>query len=134
MARIEEAIYSILTASTNVASLVVTRIYPSYLPQDCTMPAVVYERSATERISTFMADPDMSESTIEVMAFASSVSNVNTLADYIRKAITRYKGTVGGIAIDDAWPINEYGTYNDDVGEFQYNITFSIIHAEDAAS
>ena len=124
MARIEEAVYSILSAATAVTDVVVLRIYPSFLPQDAALPAIVQERISTIRLSALSDDPDVSEARISISAMATSISVAHGLADNIRRAFHRYKGTAASVTIDDCWLENESSLYYSDIEVYQQSLDY----------
>ena len=124
MARIEEAVYSILSAATAVTDVVTLRIYPSFLPQDAALPAIVQERISTIRLSALSDDPDVSEARITVSAMATSISVVHGLSDNIRKTFHRYKGTAASVAINDCWLENESSLYYSDIEVYQQSLDY----------
>lgn len=130
MARIEEAIYSILSVSTAVAAIVGTRIYPNFLPQNAALPAIVQERISTVRLSAFSDDPDISEAMVSISAMATSVSAVHGLADDIRKTFYRYRATAATVAIDDCWLENESSLYFSDIEVYQQSLDYMFRFAE----
>jgi len=127
MARIEQAVYSILSAATAVTATVSTsnpRIYPNYLPQDAPLPAIVQERISTIRLSAMSDDPDMSEVRMQISAMATSVSAVHGLADNIRRAFYRYTGTIASVTIGDCWLENESSLYFSDIEVHQLALDY----------
>lgn len=86
----EQAIYDRLR--TEVAALS-GRVYPLELPQDIRYPAVTYERTNVERISTFGGDSALvpAEITVEVFAHkAGGFAAFDTVAQDVRRALQRY--------------------------------------------
>jgi len=124
MARIEEAIYSILSASTPVTGVVGLRIYPNFLPQDAVLPALVQERISTIRLSAFSDDPDVSEARVSISAMATSISVVHGLADNVRKAFYRYRETAASVTINDCWLENESSLYFSDIEVYQQSLDY----------
>lgn len=86
----ERAIYDRLrTEVTAVAG----RVYPIELPQDVRYPAVTYERTNAERISTFGGDSALvsAEFTVEVFAHkAGGNMALDTVGNAVRRALQRY--------------------------------------------
>jgi len=52
---LESTLYSALTAHAPLAALIGTRLKPDVLPQNCALPAIVYQRIDTPRSQVFGA-------------------------------------------------------------------------------
>ncbi len=84
---LEEALYSLLAASA-------TRVYPQRLPQDASLPAVVYTRISGGGEYTLTGEIDSYYSTWQLSVWASTYTAALTLAATIRAALTAYSGGV----------------------------------------
>ena len=130
MARLEAAVYSILSNNTDVTGLVSTRIYPELLPQDCALPAVTYARISTMRHSAMEADPNFAETRMQISSWSSSFSVVQNLSDKVRLAFWRFTGSTASVTIEDVWPENETQLYDSVTETHQMAIDFMITHRE----
>ena len=51
----EANLYSALTARAALTALVGNRIFPDVIPEDCALPAIVYQRASTSPVTTVVA-------------------------------------------------------------------------------
>ena len=130
MARLEAAIYSILSADLGLKALVSTRIYPLLLPQNATLPALTYARVSTERESAFVSDPGLSTARIQVDVWGDTVSSVQNVAEEVRGALHRYKGTIAAVVVEESHIENEVMMYEPETEIFHIVLDFSILHRE----
>lgn len=77
----ETVAYAALSAAPAVTGLVSSRIYPDFVPQEKTLPAVAINRAATEYITTIHASTPLGAiATLEVWCMASTRSAAEALA------------------------------------------------------
>jgi hypothetical protein len=62
--------YTILSASADVAALVGVRIYPGVLPDDAELPAIVYNVVGGERVGSLLGDSGAGRPVYQVDAYA----------------------------------------------------------------
>lgn len=130
MARLEAAIYSILSTNIDVIALVSTRIYPLLLPQDAPLPAITYARVSTERESAFVTDPGLSTARIQVDIWATSALNAMAVSEKVRSALHRYRGTIASVTIEESHIDNEIAMYEPDTEIYHMVLDFLILHLE----
>jgi len=130
MARLEEAIYSILSSDASVTALVSTRIYPFFLPQECTLPAITFYRVSTDREYAFMTDPGYATVRISIDILGESASSTMSVAEVVRTALHRYKGTVAGVKIYECHIETENSIYEPETDVYRLIIDFMVSHYE----
>lgn len=130
MARLEAAIYSILSADLDIITLIGTRIYPLILPQDAILPAITYARVSTERESAFVTDPGLSTARIQVDIWATSALNGMAISEKVRVALHRYRGTITSVTIEESHIDNEILMYEPETEIYHIVLDFSILHQE----
>lgn len=114
---IEGAIYARLSNYSALAALVSDRIYPVHLPQDSALPAVVFQKVSGIPVPALVADTDLIEARYQVTCIAESydaATGVKAVADQVRAALRRYKGTLDSTKIEDVQIIDETDLYDDD--------------------
>jgi len=131
MARLEVAVYTILSAATALTDHVSTRIYPSFLPQNCIYPALTYYRVSTVRESAMYADPGISNVRMQVSAWSTSPVTAGAVADHVRSAMHRCIGSYGGLTVEDCYIDGEITTYDYDTEEHQVALDFMMVQRED---
>jgi hypothetical protein len=104
------AIYDILTSNTPVTNLVGTRIFPDMATQQAVYPFVVYEISNTAPTNTKDGPSGLDEVTVNVMAYSNSYAEAQNIADKIRRAIDRTRGTFAGVVIQSIEFQNQLST------------------------
>jgi hypothetical protein len=84
----ETQINDALRTNGALAAVVSTRIYPDFLAQEITLPAVVFQRAATEYVTT-IHDGTVHDAlvTLEVWCLATSRLAAEQLADLVEGAI-----------------------------------------------
>lgn len=94
------AIYALLSASTAVGAIVGTRIYPTVVPQDQPMPALVYQRvSAVEPGQIDGQGVALVQARIQMTALAESFATCAALLDAARQAVLYQHGSIGGVQV-----------------------------------
>ncbi len=130
MARLEAAIYSVLSADLGLTALVSTRIYPLLLPQNAILPALTYARVSTERESAFVSDPGLSTARIQVDVWADTVASVQNVAEEVRGALHRYRGTIATVVIEESHIENEIMMYEPETEIYHIVQDYMILHRE----
>ena len=111
---IENAIYSRLSGYAGLSALVSTRIYPSLMPQDTTMPAVTYQRISGLPISLLSSDTDIIDARFQFSCFASTYDSGRAVVKQIRLALQRWSGTEATVTILDSLMENDTDLYDPD--------------------
>lgn len=93
---IHEALRTRLTTVSAVTALVSTRVYPNVLPQNPTLPAVVYQRIDERRETAMGSDPGVVRARVQVSAWAATFTAARGIGEEVRKALQRYRGTPAG--------------------------------------
>lgn len=80
----ETVAYSTLSGASAVTDLVGTRIYPDFVPNEKTLPAVAINRSATDYINTIHSNVALGAIvTLEVWCMAATRAAAEGLADAV---------------------------------------------------
>ncbi len=136
---IEEAVYSRLSTFAGLTALVGAppndRIYRVRLPQDVTLPAVRFAKVAVERIGAMGADPGLARARYQFSCWANDPDQARDVAEQIRAALQRWRGTEAGVVIQDSFFETEVDLFEPDVGDptrgiFHRAIDFEIVHEE----
>ena len=93
----ETALYSYLSNFAGLAALVSTRIYPRQLPQNSTLPAVVYQRISGPRVHAMGSDPGITYPRYQFTCHGTTPASAEAVSDQIRRAFQNYSGTMGGV-------------------------------------
>lgn len=136
---IKAAIYTLIRSNANCLAVFGTKIFPLEIPlmEGTKWPCVVFRLNSIE--PTFAQDQtdEWDECNVTLTVFAESYTEVETLCGYLRTAITRYRGTVGGTKLKETNFINmsdneifNIGQGDSDttgIGLFSRDITLSMV-------
>lgn len=76
-------------------------------------------------------DKDTVESRLQVVSIATSASGARALADQVRLALKRFRGTVGSTVVDDVFLVNEFDRqFTDTPGVYQTLQDYMVWHRE----
>lgn len=112
MIQLGKAIYSILSNNSAIAGYVGTKIFPVIIPQETTLPIIVYERSGNanytrDGIST-------NDSNLDITILSSKYTESVDIAQSVLTALNNYHGTVQGINVIDIRLTSVSETYQDE--------------------
>lgn len=86
---IQETLLTILLDDSYVTNVVGQRIYPLRMPQNASLPAVVYQRIGVDPVSSLSGDSYLDRARIQITCWALSYSAAVNLANKIRQSINR---------------------------------------------
>jgi hypothetical protein len=87
----ETLAYSTLSAAAPVTALVGTRIYPDFVPQEKTLPALAIARAETEYINSIHSNvPLGSIATLGIWCMAATRAEAEALADVVVTALSAF--------------------------------------------
>lgn len=98
---LEAALVARAIAYTTLNNLISGRFYANETPERPTYPCVVYEVAGIEYEGTLNADSSIARASVELTLLASSKSSLLSLADAVRGAFRRYRGTSANVRIYD---------------------------------
>lgn len=128
---VEAAVFNLLSSDAGVSGVVSNRIYPVKLPQDPTYPALTYFRVSALRHSVMGNDTGLVEKRIQVSSWAKLYSEVNNLAERVRDAMQRTRGTFAGVEILDIFMEGDGPEiWEDAVGAYQAITDCNVIYRE----
>ena len=81
---IQEDVFRILSSSAPIRAIVQSRIYPIQLPQNITVPALVYSVDDISPVSSLSGESGIDNSTIEIVCWAADYKIVHELAAAVR--------------------------------------------------
>jgi len=128
IAEIEEAVYSALTGNATLTGLISTRIYPLVLPQEVALPAVTFFRVSNLHNHGMGGDIDLMETRLQVSILADSVLRMRTVTDAVRGVLSRWKGTYGGVIVQDSLLDNEMDDFEPETEIYQCIQDYRIFH------
>ena len=129
---IEKALFTKLTTTSAITSIVSTRVFPVFLPEKTTLPAIVYIRVSTEgALLSHSGSSGIMTSEFEVGCYAKDLATAKNLALTVRKTFSGFSGTVSGVKIHRASVDNEFDEYDFDTGLYTIPVEVYLTHKED---
>lgn len=109
---IEIALRELLVEDEAVAGLVGTRVYPLVLPQNPTLPAVVYQEMHSQALAAADGDTGRRESSFQLSYWAASYAGAKAGKAALLALLVGYSG--GGIErIDVEWTHDDFALETD---------------------
>jgi len=85
---VEEKIYSVISASTAIAAVASTRIYPLAIPQGvAAFPALVYNRAGSQRVHSLAGYSGLENAQIEITCWATRYDDAKGLSTMVHAAL-----------------------------------------------
>lgn len=111
----EEGLFDYLSNHAGLSALVGSRIYPSVLPQDPTLPAVTYFRVSTPRERAFKRSL-LPQGMFQLDCWATTYPDAKDVAEQVRLALDMYRGTMGTETVLVSIIVNERDLYDPETG------------------
>jgi hypothetical protein len=127
---IDAGLLYLMRNTAGVTAQVSTRSYAVHLPQDVTLPAVVWQRVSTERAHAMTTDPGVVRARFQFVAYASSFDAAKDALDAVRAAISRVRGTYGSTEVLDILIENELDFYDNDADVYSATLDAMIAYRE----
>lgn len=125
--------YALMSASTEIANAVGSRIYPNVIPEDVAVPAIEYHRAGTFRDPPIGVDggTGLVEARIAVTAFSLTYSGLSALGESIRAAMQYESGLIAGVQVVAVLgPDEGEDGYSAETGQHVSTAEFTIRHYE----
>jgi len=132
---VETALVKLLIDDSDVNTLVGSRIYPNYVPQGVTLPAITYQEISGVRDTHMTGASGLVQARFQINCWCKTYPDSRTLANYIRIALSPatddYPKTVVGTYISAIMLLNEndvpsiYGD-NEEKSGFGKMLDFSV--------
>lgn len=127
---IEQHLYQRLSGFAGLTALVVARIYPQKLPQKPVYPAVTYLTVSAVRESAMGSDPGVARRRFSVIAWGATFTSASDVAEQVRAALQRYRGTLDGTEILDSYIELTRDLYHDDAKVYSVVNDFDVVYRE----
>lgn len=123
---ISEAIFSRLSTYVGITERIETRTYPDRLPQHPIFPANVYQVISTRKFHAGGTDLAITESRVQVDCYALTYDDSRYLAQQVRGALQRYRGTEGTTGIRGSFLDTNEDARMDETGVWRTSQDFMI--------
>lgn len=128
---IEVALFQILTGYAGLTALVGARAYPLLLPQNCTLPAVTYQRITTPREYSHAGPSGIASPTFQFNVWDSDILRAKQVAEQVRGALHGARNTtVAGVKIGGVTCVDEGDSYDQNSNAIGVQLDFEIWHHE----
>ena len=124
MAKIEEKIYTVLTADAELNAMVGKRIYPTVSPQNVEMPCIVYYVTSIEKLNTLSGASNLEHPTVQFNIFSETYKEgiaISARTHTVMLAAGTYKCTLNSDS-------DEF--FDEEVEVYQRVMEFSCWHRE----
>lgn len=126
---IEAAVYSLLSGSSPVSTLVGARIYPVTAPQVPTFPLITYSKiSSTGQDLHHNGTTGAARSVFQITAYATTPAAAKAIAAAVRGALHGYSGTVSGETIFLGQVVNEVDLFDPDAALYAAPVDVLLVH------
>ena len=129
----EKVVYALLSADAGVTAIVSTRIYPSELPQQIAVPAIVYRHIDTVDRPTIHGDggAQLVQSRISVIALANDYSAIKAIHEAVKDALRYQYGVIAGVQVatitrDIVGP----DLFDPDLERHEQGVDYLIVHTD----
>lgn len=134
MARIEEAIFSRLSADSNITAIVGAlpncRIFPVKMPDKTAMPAITYFRVSGPRVESFQGSSTLAHPLFQIDCWAKTFQAADNLASKVRNSLQGYAGTTASVRIQGILLENDLDLYEEDTETYHRVMDFRIWYDE----
>ena len=130
MADVEERVFDQLSTATGLAALVSSRVYPTELPQNATLPAVTYVRHSTDRDHAMGSDPGNVHALFRVTYWHSVYFSAIAGIDEVRAALSRYSVTTGSTVVEDCFLSGERHGIDPERAAYSTSLDFHVHYRE----
>ena len=100
MTDISEALINVLSADSRIEELVGDRIYPMILPEDCSLPAIVYTPIYCDYDTVLGGDSGYVKQTVQIVCHDRTYKRARKLSRIVKDIIQDTHGDMGGLYIE----------------------------------
>lgn len=128
-------LYNHLSNDEKIKKIVGNKIYPVILPQNVTLPAIVYSSVLANYDSALQGDTGFVRQTIQIVSHAKTYKEARELSRLIKKIIQNLHGNMGGVFIEAVfiktdYELNTNTSLKFDTEEYMCSIEFEFYYIE----
>lgn len=127
MADIGTTLTARLKGYSGLAALIGDKVFPGFLPQGSSKPAVFYEQTGFGAVSAMGTDTGIEETEWDIHVVADSYSSMKAVQAQTKAALQRWKQD-SGFRVLDTFILDEYDGYVDETEEHLGVIEIKIQH------
>ena len=130
-----QAVYEYISGNTEIQAVVQGRIFPIVLPQDASLPAMVYAPVVANYDSALQGDTGYVRQTIQFVCHEKTFKKARKLSRLVKKALQDYTGDMNGVEIQAVFIKSDYELNGNtslkfDTEEYMSSIEFEIHYNE----
>ena len=103
-----QAVYEYISGNTEIQAVVQGRIFPIVLPQDASLPAMVYAPVVANYDSALQGDTGYVRQTIQFVCHEKTFKKARKLSRLVKKALQDYTGDMNGVEIQAVFIKSDY--------------------------
>ena len=127
---IEEALVAYVLTKTAITTLIGTRIMPSPLRQNATLPAITYQLISVQDDILHDGPLGLPMPRIQLDCWATSYAEAKTLGAAVKVAIHAYKGMMGTVQVEQATVENVIDAFEPITGKQRVVIDTMLMYQE----
>jgi hypothetical protein len=128
---LEDAVRTYTLAGGDVAALVGARMHPRHLPQNPTLPALVYTRVDTRRLHDLAGADGLPRTRLQITCWANLPAGAAHLAAVVRTRLDSFRGVMGGENIGACLCVGERDLEDAEAGRSGVALDFMIHYQEE---
>lgn len=127
---IEEGLLTFVKADATVGGLISDRMYGVKLPQQPTLPAIVFFRVSGERIFDTDGETGLADGRFQFDCWDDNLRGARELAEAVRKRLSGYSGAAGGETVQGAFLENDQDLYDSELDAHRVMMDYLVWYNE----
>ena len=123
---LETDVRAYILADTQISNLVGARMYPRMLPQNVTLPALVYQRVDTRRRHDMGGADGLPRARLQITCWAGLPADAAIVAQAVRARLDGVRGTIGTSTIGASLCVGERDLNDAEAGRSGVALDFMI--------
>ncbi|NUN51914.1 MAG: DUF3168 domain-containing protein [Planctomycetaceae bacterium] len=131
---VEEGLFTLFSTTAGITALIgagaACRAYPMELPQDETLPALVYSRISGVPEHHLTGRANIGRARFQVDCYAATPAEVKALKEAVREALDHYSGAPAGEKIHAIYLESDRDFSEPSVDLYHVTLDFAVLHDE----
>lgn len=125
-----EALFKYFNEDVDIINIVKMNIYPLYIPQGITLPAITYQPTSAKYDSTLTGDSSYVRQNIQINCHETSFKKARILSNLIRSKLINYHGKMYGVEIEAVFVKTDMVLTNNSIENFSTERYMSVLEIE----
>lgn len=121
-----QALRSYLLTQTAITNIVSTRIRPTYLPQNPTLPSLTYQQISGDSNQALDGRSAVRRGRVQIDAWAKTYDEAVSLAEAVSTALDGVRVTSDGVELTDSWQASQIDMYEDGIEAHRISTDYEI--------